>query len=48
MCHRLFDNHSPAPIYGGLCIVVLVAHLVLSVLAALAICVGSMCVLWYL
>ena len=41
------NNHSPAPIYGGyqprtVCIVVLVMHLVLSVLAALGICVGYM------
>ena len=41
------NKHSPAPIYGGyhhgqVYIVVLVVHLVLSVLAALGICVGNM------
>ena len=44
------NNHSPAPIYGGYQprTGVFVAHVVLSVLAALGICVGYMCVLWCL
>ena len=45
------NNHSPAPIYEGYLprIVVLVAHLLLSVLAVLVICVATcvcIVVLW--
>ena len=43
------DNHSPAPIYVRQWnIVVLDRHLVLLVIAALGICVGYICVWWWL